>query len=103
MTPKASKAEAKNEGPGLIIDFEERIRRRAYELYVLRGGEHGHDIDDWLQAEAELMAERFQSAIQTKPRTERKRGSKAPKIPRGKTKRSRSATQASTEEERSGD
>lgn len=27
---------------------------RAYELYQLRGGEHGHDLDDWLQAEREL-------------------------------------------------
>ena len=30
------------------------IARRAYELYEQRGGEHGHDMDDWLQAEREL-------------------------------------------------
>ena len=30
------------------------IARRAYELYEARGREHGHDIDDWLQAEREL-------------------------------------------------
>jgi hypothetical protein len=30
------------------------ISDRAYELYEGRGGEHGHDIDDWLQAEREL-------------------------------------------------
>jgi hypothetical protein len=34
------------------------IARRAYELYVQRGGEHGHDIDDWLQAERELRPSR---------------------------------------------
>jgi hypothetical protein len=32
------------------------IARRAYELYLARGGEHGHDVDDWLQAERELRA-----------------------------------------------
>jgi hypothetical protein len=30
------------------------IARRAYELYELRGGEHGRDWEDWLQAEREL-------------------------------------------------
>jgi len=30
------------------------IERRAYELYLARGGVHGYDQDDWLQAEREL-------------------------------------------------
>ena len=34
----------------------EAIARRAYELYQQRGGEAGHEIEDWLQAEAELTA-----------------------------------------------
>ena len=34
----------------------EKIRQRAYELYEARGREEGHDIDDWLQAEAEIEA-----------------------------------------------
>lgn len=34
---------------------EEQIRVRAYEMYLQRGGQHGHDRDDWLQAEYELM------------------------------------------------
>jgi len=29
---------------------------RAYDLYLARGCEHGHDTDDWLQAERELRA-----------------------------------------------
>ena len=104
MTAKASKTKARNEDPVLTISVEERIRRRAYELYVVRGGEHGHDIDDWLQAETELMAERLQSPIQAKPKKERKAGAKAPpKTPRGKTKSPRSAKQANTEEERGDD
>jgi hypothetical protein len=35
-------------------DREEQIRRRAYELYELRGREDGHDVEDWLAAEAEI-------------------------------------------------
>jgi hypothetical protein len=31
-----------------------RISRRAYELYQARGGEHGRDLEDWLQAEREI-------------------------------------------------
>jgi hypothetical protein len=30
------------------------VARRAFELYEKRGREHGHDLDDWLQAERGL-------------------------------------------------
>jgi DUF2934 family protein len=30
------------------------IARRAHELFIRRGCEPGHDLDDWLQAESEL-------------------------------------------------
>jgi hypothetical protein len=33
------------------------IARRAYERYLARDGEDGHDVDDWLQAERELNGE----------------------------------------------
>jgi DUF2934 family protein len=39
-----------------IEGLEEHIRRRAYELYQQRGGEHGSDLEDWLRAEAEVRA-----------------------------------------------
>jgi Protein of unknown function (DUF2934) len=35
-------------------NLEEEIRRYAYELYEDRGREHGHDLDDWVRAEAEV-------------------------------------------------
>jgi hypothetical protein len=35
-------------------ELEEQIRVRAHEIYEQRGRDEGHDIDDWLQAEAEL-------------------------------------------------
>lgn len=31
------------------------IERRAYELFAARGFEHGHDLEDWLRAEQELL------------------------------------------------
>lgn len=36
---------------------EDEIRQRAYEIFQARGGEPGHGVDDWLQAERELKQE----------------------------------------------
>jgi Protein of unknown function (DUF2934) len=33
----------------------EQIRLRAYEIYLERGGFPGNELDDWLQAERELV------------------------------------------------
>lgn len=33
---------------------EELIRIRAYELYEARGRGDGHDVEDWLEAQAEI-------------------------------------------------
>jgi hypothetical protein len=38
------------------LPLEERIRLRAYELYVERGNESGSELDDWLQAEEEIRS-----------------------------------------------
>ena len=35
----------------------EEIAQRAYEIFVARGGAPGRDLDDWLQAESELLGE----------------------------------------------
>jgi hypothetical protein len=35
---------------------EQEIRIRAYEIYLQRGGQPGHELDDWLQAERELTS-----------------------------------------------
>ena len=43
------------ETPIEMLPVEERIRRRAYELYVQRGSESGSELDDWLQAEEEIQ------------------------------------------------
>ena len=52
------KPEQRSEHPRTTPDptmLEERIRLRAYELYEARGREDGHDLDDWLQAEADFL------------------------------------------------
>jgi len=35
-------------------NVEEQIRTRAYALYEARGREEGHDLENWLEAEAEI-------------------------------------------------
>jgi hypothetical protein len=35
-------------------DLTMRISQRAYEIFLARGGEHGHDVDDWLEAERQV-------------------------------------------------
>jgi len=37
------------------LSLEERIRRRAYELYIQRSSQSGSDLEDWLQAEEEIL------------------------------------------------
>lgn len=34
---------------------ETEIQQRAYELFLERGCEHGRDVEDWLEAERELI------------------------------------------------
>jgi hypothetical protein len=35
---------------------QEAIAKRAYELYLQRGSVSGYELEDWLTAEAELIA-----------------------------------------------
>ncbi len=34
----------------------DQVSSRAYELFLARGAEHGHDLEDWIQAERELRS-----------------------------------------------
>jgi HSP20 family molecular chaperone IbpA len=38
-----------------VEKIHQRIEKRAYELFESRGGERGHDVDDWLAAEREVI------------------------------------------------
>ena len=39
-----------------LDDLQVQIRLRAFEIYERRGRENGHDVEDWLQAESEVVA-----------------------------------------------
>ena len=39
------------------------IAARAYQLYEARGREHGHDLADWFNAEAELRQRAVHAAV----------------------------------------
>lgn len=45
------------------VDVSELIAARAHELFQSRGGEQGHDLDDWLQAEREVRASPSEAAL----------------------------------------
>lgn len=38
-----------------LDEVREAIAARAYEIFEARGGEPGHDHDDWLEAERQLQ------------------------------------------------
>ena len=57
--PKAVKAgSGKTKAPSAAkaAPTYEEIAKRSYEIYLERGGEHGHAEEDWVRAESELLA-----------------------------------------------
>ena len=60
-------AEASDTGSQVLV--EDAIRERAHQLFEERGFEHGHDLDDWLQAEAEIASKKSPDRVD-KPKTE---------------------------------
>jgi hypothetical protein len=42
---------------------EEIIQKRAYELFELHGRQHGHDVEDWLVAEAEVLGKKSSDLV----------------------------------------
>ncbi len=44
---------------------DDEIARRAYQLYEARGGGHGRDVEDWLQAERELRQRVLRDVLAT--------------------------------------
>lgn len=47
------------------IDLFDRVRERAYELFCDRGGEAGHEHEDWLRAEEEVMCGADAAVVET--------------------------------------
>ncbi|MFY9270737.1 MAG: DUF2934 domain-containing protein [Candidatus Manganitrophaceae bacterium] len=44
----------------------EIIAKKAYELYEKRGGQPGHDLEDWLEAEQSILSEEKTQASSTR-------------------------------------
>ena len=59
--------------PEQTRDFpnREQIERRAYEIYLRRGGIDGSDVADWIVAEEELRATLKESASERTERPQR--------------------------------
>ena len=57
QTPRSkTMATADDRGREIVVPAvtDADVARRAYDVYLARGQEDGHDVEDWLQAEREL-------------------------------------------------
>jgi hypothetical protein len=69
----------------IVVEDQSPPRRnftaeRAYEKFLARGREHGHDVDDWIESEAEISREDRQlgdDAISGSPQSPRDHHSEA--------------------------
>jgi hypothetical protein len=43
-----------SENASFTPQSEQRIRERAYEIYLARGGQDGDEVSDWVAAEREV-------------------------------------------------
>ena len=67
MKRKSKSLEPRSENARFPAGVEERIRRRAYELYKRRGRVDGFALDDWLQAENEILGSQMQRRSKASP------------------------------------
>jgi hypothetical protein len=63
--PSTTSAVMEPKNPSL--NLEDEVRRRAYDLYEQRGGEQGHDVEDWLRAEEEVGRGRLSIRFRRRP------------------------------------
>jgi hypothetical protein len=54
-TRKSSSPAARKSTSSESQPTREQIAMRAYEIYMERGGEPGHELEDWTRAERELL------------------------------------------------
>ena len=55
MKAQSKAREPRSRKPKSSNAITERIRQRAYEIYEQRGRADGFALDDWLQAETEIL------------------------------------------------
>lgn len=56
---KSSDVVAVSDTPSVSVcdDLQVLIAKRAHQLYEMRGWRDGHALDDWLQAEREMLSQ----------------------------------------------
>jgi hypothetical protein len=67
QAPARTTLAPKSDKPTVLIPIEQHIQQRAHELYEQRGGTEGHGLDDWLQAEREIMGTQANAAAALLP------------------------------------
>lgn len=60
-TAKSSSSALKNARVAKSAPTQDEIARRAYEIYLERGGAPGHELEDWTRAERELVQKNGQA------------------------------------------
>lgn len=59
--PTSIRSAAKPDEGSLALT-EEIMRARAYRFFEERGHQHGHDLEDWLRAKAEIFGKELAEA-----------------------------------------
>ena len=49
--------------------IRERVSSRAYELYERRGADHGRDLEDWAEAENEVLSPLIEQKLKLSSKT----------------------------------
>lgn len=63
----------------LMMDLVERkVRSRARQLYETRGQQEGHALQDWVQAESEVLGKSILAPLYRRLRGENPKSSEAP-------------------------
>lgn len=59
-----TKTHKSNTEPKLSLDqnLRQQVEKRAYEIWLTSGGDHGDDVTHWLKAENEVLAQNRESS-----------------------------------------
>jgi hypothetical protein len=74
-SPKPARRSKTRNGSAEPFNDADAVARRAYEIFQSRGGNHGSDLDDWLEAERELRPGPSDVTGPTRAKPRRRKGS----------------------------
>lgn len=55
LSASSSEGSSAPERKGDLEDLQVQVARRAYEFYIQRGCREGYSVEDWLDAEREIL------------------------------------------------